>query len=61
MEQNRQVFRETIENGLQHHFFEQKGIVQAIAKLEQGIMNGQVNPYQAANDLLERYFRTERP
>lgn len=57
MEQNRQVFRETIEAGLQHHFFHQEEISQVMATLEQGIMNGLVNPYQAANDLLEKYFR----
>jgi LAO/AO transport system kinase len=57
MEQNRQVFRESIESGLQQHFFAQKEISQVIANLEQGIMNGQVNPYQAAQDLLEQYYR----
>jgi LAO/AO transport system kinase len=57
MEQNRQVFRETIEAGLQNHFFAQKEISHVIAKLEQGIMNGQVNPYQAAKELLGEYFR----
>jgi LAO/AO transport system kinase len=57
MEQNRQVFRETIEAGLRQHFFSQKEIVHTIASLEQGIMNGLVNPYQAANELLGQYFR----
>ena len=57
MEQNRQVFRETIEAGLQHHFFAQKEISHVIAKLEQEIMNGHVNPYQTANELLEKYFK----
>ena len=56
MDQNIQVFRESIETGLQHHFFAQKEIRHVLAKLEQGIMNGQVNPYQAANELLEQYF-----
>jgi LAO/AO transport system kinase len=56
MEQNRQVFRETIEASLQNHFFAQKEISHAIARLEQGIMNGLVNPYQAAQELLEQYF-----
>jgi LAO/AO transport system kinase len=57
MEQNRQVFRETIEAGLRHQFFAQKEISHTIDKLEQGIMNGMVNPYQAAQGLLEQYFR----
>jgi LAO/AO transport system kinase len=58
MEQNKQVFRETIEAGLQHHFFAQQEISQVIAKLEHGIMEGHVNPYQAAKELLGRYFGT---
>jgi LAO/AO transport system kinase len=57
MEQNRQVFRETIEAGLQHHFFAQKEISHTINKIEHGIMNGLVNPYQAAQGLLGQYFR----
>ena len=57
MEQNRQVFRETIETGLQHHFFTQKEISHTIARVEDEIMNGQANPYQAATELLERYFQ----
>ncbi|MFZ4521595.1 MAG: methylmalonyl Co-A mutase-associated GTPase MeaB [Bacteroidales bacterium] len=56
MEQNRQVFRETIETGLQQHFFNQKEISKVIAGLEKAIMQGQLNPYQAANELLNRYF-----
>ncbi len=56
MEQNRQVFRETIEAGLRQHFFTQKGISHIIANLEQDIMNGIRNPYQAANELLAGYF-----
>ena len=57
LEQNRQVFMETIEAGLQHHFFSQKEISHMIAKSEQGIMQGLVNPYQAAHEILEQYFR----
>lgn len=58
-EQNRQVFRETIEAGLRHHFFAQKRIGHVIGQLEQRIMNGQINPYKAAHDLLEEYYRNE--
>ena len=57
MEQNIQVFRETIEAGLQQHFFAQKEISQVIAKQEVAIMNGRVNPYQAGQEMLEQYFR----
>ena len=58
MEQNRQVFRESIEAGLQHHFFTSKAVSQVIEGLEQEIMKGRLNPYQAAQELLEKYFKT---
>ncbi len=57
MDQNKQVFRESIEAGLQQHFFAQKEISHVLDKLEDGIMQGQINPYQAAQDLLEQYYR----
>ena len=57
MEQNRQVFRETIEAGLQQHFFARKEISHIIARLEEEIMTGLTSPYQAAQELLEKYFR----
>jgi len=56
-EQDRQVFREAIEAGLQHHFFGQKDISRSIAGIEQEIMHGAVNPYQAARELLGKYFK----
>ncbi len=59
MKQNRQVFRETIETGLHQHFFTQKEIARVIAGSEKGIMNGELNPYQAARELLEKYFRKQ--
>ena len=57
MEQNLQVFRETIEAGLHHHFFSGKEISHSIAAMEKEIMNGSLNPYQAAQEMLEKYFR----
>ncbi|MEI6682373.1 MAG: methylmalonyl Co-A mutase-associated GTPase MeaB [Bacteroidota bacterium] len=57
MEQNRQVFRETIEAGLHDHFFNRSEISHHIAHLETEIMNGRLNPYQAAQELLEQYYR----
>jgi len=57
MEQSRQVFRETIEAGLHQHFFAQKEINTAIHVMEQEIMQGHLNPYQAANNLLSSYFQ----
>jgi LAO/AO transport system kinase len=57
MEQNRQVLLDTIEEGLRNHFFSRKEIALAIAKSEREIMTGQVNPYKAAQEMLDRYFR----
>ena len=56
MEQNRQVLIETIEEGLRHHFFSRKEIAHAIARSEREIQTGHVNPYKAAQELLEQYF-----
>jgi LAO/AO transport system kinase len=56
MEQDLQVFRDTIEAGLQQHFYGRKEAATTIHRLEQEIMNGTANPYQAANDLLNNYF-----
>jgi LAO/AO transport system kinase len=57
MEQNRQVMRETIEEGLKHHFFSQKEIGNVIARIEQESVDGKLNPYKAAKELLDKYFR----
>ena len=35
----------------------QKEIAHELAKLEKKIMNGEVNPYKAAYELLEKYFK----
>ncbi len=60
MEQNRQVFRETIEEGLRRHFFSQKEISRDLASREAEIMKGTLNPYQAAQEMLARYFRNDK-
>ena len=57
MEQSQQVLIETIEEGLRSHFFSRKEIAHLLAKLERDILTGQVNPYKAAQELLEHYFR----
>ena len=57
MEQNRQVFRETIEAGLHDHFFNRSEISHHTDTLEKEIMNGRLNPYLAAQELLEQYYR----
>ncbi|MCK9219212.1 MAG: methylmalonyl Co-A mutase-associated GTPase MeaB [Bacteroidales bacterium] len=56
-EQNLQVFIATIEEELKHHFFSQKDIAQAIVAIEQELIQGQLNPYLAAQQLLKQYFQ----
>jgi LAO/AO transport system kinase len=56
MEQNRQLFFETIEEALKSHFFSGKDISHSIAILEKEIMAGKANPYTSAKQLLENYF-----
>ena len=57
MEQSQQVLIETIEEGLRSHFFSRKEISHLQEKLEGEILTGHVNPYKAAQELLEHYFR----
>lgn len=56
MEQNLQIMRETIESGLQQHFFSRKDIHARLRKIDQEIMQGSANPYTVAQDLLDHYF-----
>jgi LAO/AO transport system kinase len=56
MEQNQKVLYETIEEELKRHFFAQKEISATLHHIEKEIMSGNLNPYQAANDLLEKYY-----
>ena len=55
-EQNKQILMETIEEGLKHHFFSRKDIQSELMVLEEKISGGKVNPYQAAQKLLEKYY-----
>jgi LAO/AO transport system kinase len=55
-EQNLQVFYETINEGLKHHFFSRKEITHNIEKMAQEIRTGSMNPYLAAQELLKKYL-----
>ena len=59
MEQNRQVFYESIEETLKSNFFSRKDISVQLKKLESEIIAGNLNPYIAAHQLLNEYFRSE--
>lgn len=54
--QNRQVLYETIESELRGHFFSAPDVVKSIPFFESEISRGHLNPYQAAQQLLEKYF-----
>jgi len=56
MEQNKQLLLESIEAGLQQHFFSCKEIIHTLPGIEQDIIEGKVSPYHAAQQLLEKYF-----
>jgi LAO/AO transport system kinase len=56
MEQNRQVFFESIEEALRSSFFNRKDISHQIKKAEAEIVSGKLNPYVAAQDLLSAYL-----
>ncbi len=57
MEQNKQILLDTIESGLQQHFFTRKDISNRLLKIDQDIMAGRVNPYTTAQELLDQYFK----
>ena len=59
MEQNKQIMLETIEAGLHQHFFSRKDISAKLHRIDQEIRNGLLNPYSAAQEMLEQYFRKE--
>jgi LAO/AO transport system kinase len=58
MEQNRQLFYETIEEALKNHFFARKDISHSLVQLEKEIISGKANPYTSAQQLLEKYFNS---
>ncbi len=55
-EQNRQVMFETIEEALKANFYSRKDIHQMIKKMEADIVSHKINPYMAANQLIQKYF-----
>jgi len=59
MEQNKQIMLEAIEAGLHQHFFSRKDISAKLHRIDQEIRNGLLNPYSAAQEMLEQYFRKE--
>lgn len=61
MEQDRQIFFETIEDALKQNFYQRKEIGHTIHLLEQAIGEGSISPYMAAKELLALYFENLRP
>ncbi|MCX6277066.1 MAG: methylmalonyl Co-A mutase-associated GTPase MeaB [Bacteroidetes bacterium] len=54
--QNRQVLYESIESELRRKFFANPKISAQISEAEEEITLGRINPYQAAQKLLDEYF-----
>jgi LAO/AO transport system kinase len=52
--QDLQVFRDTIEEGLRRHYLSNPKIAKTMASFEQAITTGQMNPYRAAWEVVER-------
>ena len=52
LEQNKRILHQAIEEGLQERFYKNTSVQKKIRKLEQQIINGTKNPYQAAAELL---------
>jgi LAO/AO transport system kinase len=58
-EQNLQIFYEALDEGLKQAFFSRKQMDHAVKKIEKGIREGLVNPYFAAQALIDKYFSEE--
>lgn len=54
--QDLQTLHETIETEIHQRFYTEKGIADALKSAEQQVLAGKTNPYQAAVDLLSRYY-----
>jgi LAO/AO transport system kinase len=54
MEQNRQVLFDTIDEALKNGFYSRKDISNQLKKIEADVVAGNVSPYQAAKELLEK-------
>jgi LAO/AO transport system kinase len=54
--QSLHVLTETIDEQLKHHFFRRKEVHHLLAKLEQEITEGRINPYFAAQQVIEKYL-----
>ena len=52
MEQNRQVFFDMVDETLKTAFYSRKDVQTTLARLEQEVGSGKVNPYVAARQLL---------
>jgi LAO/AO transport system kinase len=55
--QNRQVLYDTIESELLRHFFSEPHVAAYFRQTDEEIVSGRLNPYQAAQKLIDEYFR----
>jgi LAO/AO transport system kinase len=57
MDQNRNHFYNTLHENLLNRFFSKKEINLLITKLEKDVISGQLTPFSAAQQLLDKYFK----
>ncbi len=55
-QQNRNHFYSTLQENLLNRFYSKKEISQSILKLEKEVLIGQLTPFSAAQQLLDKYF-----
>jgi LAO/AO transport system kinase len=55
-DQSKHILRETISHSLNNHFFKNESMTSQLHVMEQKVLADMINPYQAAQQLLEVYF-----
>lgn len=55
-EQNQSILMETIKDHLQSKFFNDPSIKSSLKQVEKSILSGEINPYIAAEQLLQNYY-----
>ncbi len=56
MEQNRNHFYSTLQENLLNRFYSKKNIQQVLPAIEKEVVSGQLTPFSAARQLLDKYF-----
>ena len=57
LDQNQYWMMETINDQLKNHFYNHAEIIPLLEHYKKAVFNGEISPFWAANELLEKYFK----